>query len=126
MVLRTLQTFKAHPLPYLKDLYRKRPWRKHWGYIHLNQSIDFFVFFKPQIVTALALAGRLDFNPETDTLTGSDGNSFKLDSPFGDELPASVSIINGGISRVTAALSYYTTQRYAIMRWSVDTVRFCF
>ena len=25
--------------------------------------------------------------PETDTLTDSDGNEFKLDSPFGDELP---------------------------------------
>ena len=42
-------------------------------------------------MTALALAGRLDFNPETDTLTGADGTSFKLDSPNGDELPEKVS-----------------------------------
>lgn len=41
-------------------------------------------------MTALALAGRLDFNPETDSLTGADGTSFTLDSPYGDELPANV------------------------------------
>jgi aconitate hydratase len=41
----------------------------------------------PEIVTALTLAGRLDFNPETDSLTGSDGKPFKLSSPYGDELP---------------------------------------
>lgn len=35
----------------------------------------------------MSIAGRLDFNPLTDTLTGSDGKKFKLDSPFGDELP---------------------------------------
>ena len=44
-----------------------------------------------QIVTALALAGRLDFNPETDYLTGAGGEKFKLDSPYGDELPEKVS-----------------------------------
>jgi len=41
----------------------------------------------PEITTALALAGKITFNPETDTLTDADGNEFKLDSPFGDELP---------------------------------------
>ncbi len=41
----------------------------------------------PEIVTALALAGRLDFNPLTDTLTAEDGSTFKLEPPFGDELP---------------------------------------
>lgn len=41
----------------------------------------------PEIVTALALAGRLDFNPETDYLIGAGGEKFKLDSPYGDELP---------------------------------------
>ena len=35
----------------------------------------------PEIVTALALAGRLSFNPLTDTLTGSDGKPFKLEAP---------------------------------------------
>jgi len=42
----------------------------------------------PEIVTALSAAGRLDFNPITDTLTGSDGKPFKLSPPQGDELPA--------------------------------------
>lgn len=40
------------------------------------------------MVTALSIAGRLDFNPLTDQLTGTDGKKFKLESPFGDELPA--------------------------------------
>src|SRR3990172_590977 len=35
----------------------------------------------PEIVTALALAGRLSFNPLTDTLTGADGKPFTLESP---------------------------------------------
>ena len=35
----------------------------------------------PEIVTALALAGRLSFNPLTDTLTGADGQSFRLEPP---------------------------------------------
>ncbi len=41
----------------------------------------------PEIVTALALAGRLDFNPLTDTLTAPDGTKFRLEPPTGDELP---------------------------------------
>lgn len=35
----------------------------------------------PEITVALALAGRLSFNPLTDTLTDADGHSFKLNSP---------------------------------------------
>ena len=35
----------------------------------------------PEIVTALALAGKLSFNPLTDTLTGADGKPFKLSPP---------------------------------------------
>ena len=42
----------------------------------------------PEIATALALAGTLKFNPETDTLLDKDGNEFMLDTPYGDELPA--------------------------------------
>jgi aconitate hydratase len=42
----------------------------------------------PEIVTALAIAGRLDFNPLTDTLTNSNGEQIKFNPPFGDELPA--------------------------------------
>jgi aconitate hydratase len=42
----------------------------------------------PEIVTALAIAGRIDFNPMTDTLTDANGHSFKLSEPHGLELPA--------------------------------------
>uniref|UniRef100_A0A2K6LFZ7 Aconitase 2 n=1 Tax=Rhinopithecus bieti TaxID=61621 RepID=A0A2K6LFZ7_RHIBE len=41
----------------------------------------------PEIVTALAIAGTLKFNPETDYLTGTDGKKFKLEAPDADELP---------------------------------------
>ena len=40
------------------------------------------------MVTALSIAGRLDFNPLTDSLKGADGKEFKLEPPFADELPA--------------------------------------
>jgi len=42
----------------------------------------------PELVTALAIAGDLGFNPLTDTLTNSKGEQVKLDAPSGDELPA--------------------------------------
>jgi len=42
----------------------------------------------PEIVTAMALAGRLTFNPITDTLEGEGGVPVKLDPPVADELPA--------------------------------------
>jgi aconitate hydratase len=35
----------------------------------------------PELVTAFAAAGRLSFNPLTDTLTGADGVAFRLDPP---------------------------------------------
>ncbi len=41
----------------------------------------------PEIVTAFALAGRLDFNPLTDTLVNAAGEQVKLDPPMGEELP---------------------------------------
>ncbi len=41
----------------------------------------------PEIVTAFALAGRLTFNPLTDTLVNENGELVKLDPPTGDELP---------------------------------------
>jgi aconitate hydratase len=41
----------------------------------------------PEIVTALAIAGDLGFNPLTDTLTNDKGEQVKLDPPSGDELP---------------------------------------
>ncbi len=42
----------------------------------------------PEIVTALALAGKITFNPLTDTITNADGKDVKLAPPKGDELPA--------------------------------------
>ena len=42
----------------------------------------------PEIVTALAIAGDLGFNPLTDTLVNEKGETVKLDPPTGDELPA--------------------------------------
>ncbi len=42
----------------------------------------------PEIVTAMALAGRLDFNPLVDKLTNKDGKAVALDPPSGDELPS--------------------------------------
>ena len=42
----------------------------------------------PEMVTALAIAGRLDFNPATDTLTNKKGEQVKLNPPSGDELPS--------------------------------------
>lgn len=42
----------------------------------------------PELVTALAIAGDLTFNPLTDTLTNEKGEQVKLDPPTGYELPA--------------------------------------
>jgi aconitate hydratase len=41
----------------------------------------------PEVVTAMALAGDLTFNPLTDTLINEEGNPVKLDEPMGIELP---------------------------------------
>ena len=41
----------------------------------------------PELVTALAIAGDLGFNPITDTLTNANGEEVKLEAPSGFELP---------------------------------------
>jgi aconitate hydratase len=41
----------------------------------------------PELVTALAIAGDLTFNPLTDYLMNEAGIEMKLDAPYGDELP---------------------------------------
>jgi aconitate hydratase len=41
----------------------------------------------PELVTALAIAGDLNFNPLTDTLTNNKGEQVMLDAPTGFELP---------------------------------------
>jgi len=42
----------------------------------------------PELVTAMAIAGDLSFNPLTDKLINEDGEEVMLDAPTGDELPA--------------------------------------
>ena len=41
----------------------------------------------PELVTAMAIAGDLGFNPLTDTLINEDGEEVRLEEPTGDELP---------------------------------------
>ena len=41
----------------------------------------------PEMVAAIAISGRLDFNPVTDKLTNQDGEEVILDEPTGYELP---------------------------------------
>ena len=67
----------------------------------------------PEVVTALAIAGDLTFNPLTDTLTNDKGEQVKLDPPTGDELPVrGFAVEDAGYqapaedgSRVTVAVS---------------------
>ena len=51
-----------------------------------NAATESFVA-SPEIVTALAIAGRLSFNPTTDKISLNDGSSFSFSSPSGSELP---------------------------------------
>ena len=41
----------------------------------------------PELVTAMAIAGDLGFNPLTNTLINEDGEEVRLEEPTGDELP---------------------------------------
>ena len=41
----------------------------------------------PELVAAIAISGRLDFDPTTDTLLNEEGEYVKLDEPTGLELP---------------------------------------
>lgn len=41
----------------------------------------------PEMVAALAISGRLDFNPITDVLINDNGEEVRLDPPKGEELP---------------------------------------
>ncbi|KAJ8945734.1 hypothetical protein NQ314_009097 [Rhamnusium bicolor] len=61
--------------------------RNFTGRNDANPATHCFVT-SPELVTALSIAGRLDFNPLTDELEGSGGKKFKLSPPFGDELPS--------------------------------------
>ncbi|XP_052070780.1 aconitate hydratase, mitochondrial-like [Mytilus californianus] len=61
--------------------------RNFTGRNDANPATHAFVA-SPELVTALAIAGDLGFNPETDSLTAADGSKFKFETPYGDELPA--------------------------------------
>ncbi|KAG8798488.1 Aconitate hydratase mitochondrial, partial [Serendipita sp. 399] len=62
--------------------------RNFTGRNDANPATHAFVA-SPDIVTAMAFAGDLTFNPLTDTLKGSDGKEFKFSDPSGYELPPS-------------------------------------
>jgi len=51
-----------------------------------HQTLSFLT--SPEVVTAMALAGTLDFNPQKDKLTAADGTEFSLKPPTGLELPS--------------------------------------
>ncbi len=51
-----------------------------------NPSTHAFVA-SPELTTALTIAGRITFNPLTDTLPNAQGEQVMLDPPAGDELP---------------------------------------
>ena len=61
--------------------------RNFTGRNDANPATHSFVT-SPELVTALSIAGTLEFNPLKDQLTGSDGKKFKLSDPFADELPS--------------------------------------
>ena len=54
-----------------------------------GQSSTMSFIASPEIVTALALAGRLSFNPLSETLMDADGSAFRLEPPrVSPEVPA--------------------------------------
>lgn len=60
--------------------------RNFTGRNDANPATHAFVT-SPELVTALALAGTLDFDPRKDELTAKDGSKFKLQAPVGECLP---------------------------------------
>ncbi|XP_014286348.1 probable aconitate hydratase, mitochondrial [Halyomorpha halys] len=60
--------------------------RNFTGRNDANPATHAFVT-SPELVTALAIKGSLDFDPRTDKIKAADGSDFKLSDPFGDELP---------------------------------------
>jgi len=48
----------------------------------------------PELVVALALAGKLSFNPLTDTLPNKNGQAVKLEPPVSDDLPSDGFVFN--------------------------------
>lgn len=46
------------------------------------------ILASPEIVTAMAFAGRMDFNPMVDSITAPDGKPFRFEPPQGEQLPS--------------------------------------
>ncbi|MCP9264152.1 Aconitase [Dirofilaria immitis] len=61
--------------------------RNFTGRNDANPATHAFVT-SPELVTALTIAGRLDFDPRTDELETPSGSKFKLQPPSGDSLPS--------------------------------------
>jgi len=61
--------------------------RNFTGRNDANPATHAFVT-SPDLVTAMAFAGTLNFNPLTDTLKGADGKEFKFSAPKGEGLPS--------------------------------------
>jgi len=61
--------------------------RNFTGRNDANPATHCFVT-SPELTVALTMAGTLEFNPLTDTLTAEDGSELSLSDPFGDGLPA--------------------------------------
>lgn len=62
----------------------------------------------PEIVTALAIAGDLTFNPLTDTLINTLGQEVKLDVPSGSDLPS------GGFNNIESGIQKSSKNRKEI------------
>jgi aconitate hydratase len=60
--------------------------RNFTGRNDANPATHCFVT-SPEMTVSLVLAGTLDFDPRTQSLTGADGEDFMLECPYGDELP---------------------------------------
>jgi aconitate hydratase len=52
----------------------------------ISDTLSFLA--SPEVVTAYALSGSLEFDPVKQPLKAADGKEFKLDAPQGEELPA--------------------------------------
>ncbi|MEQ1562318.1 MAG: aconitate hydratase [Nitrospiraceae bacterium] len=52
----------------------------------ISETLSFLA--SPEIVTAYAISGDLNFDPVNQTLKGADGKAFKFEPPQGEELPA--------------------------------------
>lgn len=79
--------------------------RNFTGRNDANPATHAFVT-SPELVTALSLAGRLDFNPVTDKLKAKDGKEFLLKDPFGKYDVHSYIFVNYFITNIPLFIVY--------------------